>query len=88
MSDARPPVSLAAMVSPTRLLLTVLLALMPLACTSSDRAARDSFDLAQFEERQGNMDHARQLYQEILSRYPRSEWAQKAKGRLEALPSK
>jgi TolA-binding protein len=34
------------------------------------------------------MDHARQLYQEILSRYPGSEWAQKAKGRLEALPSK
>ena len=76
------------MVSPTRLLLTVLLALMPLACTSSDRAARDSFDLAQFEERQGNMDHARQLYQEILRRYPQSEWAQKANGRLDALQSK
>ncbi len=76
------------MVSPTRLLLTVLLALLPLACTPSDRAAQDSFELAQFEERQGNVDHARQLYQEILSRYPQSEWGQKAKGRLEALPSK
>ena len=75
------------MVSPSRLLLTVLFALLPLACTSSDRAARDSFELAQFEERQGNGDHARQLYQEILSRYPQSEWAQKAKGRLEALPA-
>ena len=80
--------SLVSKVSPTRLLLTVLLALLPLACTASDRAGQDSFELAQFEERQGNADHARQLYQEILSRYPQSEWAQKAKGRLEALPSK
>ena len=76
------------MVSPMRLLLTVLLALLPLACTSSDRAAQEAFELAQFEERQGNVNHARHLYQEILSRSPQSEWAPKAKGRLEALPSK
>lgn len=58
------------------------------ACTSADRAAQESFELAEFEERQGNVDHARQLYQEILSRSPQSEWAHKAKGRLETLPRK
>lgn len=58
------------------------------ACASADRAAQESFELAEFEERQGNVEHARQLYQEILNRYPQSEWAHKAKGRLETLPRK
>ncbi len=58
------------------------------ACASADRAAQESFELAEFEERQGNVDHARQLYQDILNRYPQSEWAHKAKGRLETLPPK
>lgn len=67
--------------------LMVFLAWIPLACTSSDRAARDVFDLAQFEERQGNLDHARQLYGDILSRYPETEWARKAQERLAEIPA-
>jgi octaprenyl-diphosphate synthase len=55
------------------------------ACTSADRAAQESFEVAEFEERQGNVDHARQLYQEILSRSPQSEWAHRIMAEGEAL---
>lgn len=54
-----------------------------LAC--SDRAA-DMYDTAQLEERQRNIDHARQLYSEILEEYPDSPYAEKARERLQELP--
>lgn len=66
--------------------LAVFLAWLPLACTSSDRAAQEVFELAQFEERQGNLDHARRLYGDILARYPETEWARKAQERIAAVP--
>ena len=43
------------------------------------------FETAQFEERQTNVAHARELYQRIMQEHPDSEWAKKAKGRLEQL---
>ena len=43
------------------------------------------FETAQFEERQTNIAHARQLYQRIILEHPGSEWAKKAKARLEQL---
>ena len=43
------------------------------------------FETAQFEERQTNVAHARQLYQRIILEHPDSEWAKKAKARLEQL---
>ena len=43
------------------------------------------FETAQFEERQTNIAHARQLYQRIILEHPGSEWASKAKVRLEQL---
>ena len=43
------------------------------------------FETAQFEERQMNVAHARQLYQRIILEHPDSEWAEKAKERLEQL---
>ncbi len=41
------------------------------------------FETAQFEERQTNVAHARELYQRIIREHPDSEWAKKAKERLE-----
>lgn len=69
------------------LAVALVLAVGPVACTSSDRAAQESFELATFEERQGNLDHAGQLYRQILARHPDTEWAQKAQARLDALSS-
>ena len=43
------------------------------------------FETAQFEERQTNVAHARELYQRIILEHPDSEWAKKAKARLEQL---
>lgn len=49
--------------------------------------AKELFDTAQFEERQYNLDHARQLYQEIVDNFPESSYAAPAKERLKALAS-
>jgi hypothetical protein len=57
----------------------------PVACTSSERAAQEAFELAQFEEKQGNSVHARELYQEIVTKHPDTSWAEKARGRLSEL---
>ncbi len=43
------------------------------------------FETAQFEERQTNVAHAKELYQRIILEHPDSEWAKKAKARLEQL---
>lgn len=51
--------------------------------------AKETFETAQFEERQNNQAHAKQLYEEIIKDYPDSEYAQKASERLAQLaPSK
>ena len=43
------------------------------------------FETAQFEEKQNNQAHARELYERIIQASPESEWAKKAKERMEAL---
>jgi len=43
------------------------------------------FATAQFEEKQTNFTHAKELYQQIIRDHPDSEWAEKAKERYEAL---
>ena len=43
------------------------------------------YDTAQFEEKQNNQAHARELYERVIQASPDSEWAQKAKARMEAL---
>ena len=45
----------------------------------SDKAA-GLYDVAQFEELQKNKKHATELYEEIIKKYPDSEYAKKAKG--------
>jgi TolA-binding protein len=51
---------------------------------SGNRAA-ELFETAQFEEVQNNQEHAKQLYSEIIAKYPESEYAKKAKERLSEL---
>jgi outer membrane protein assembly factor BamD (BamD/ComL family) len=49
---------------------------------------KELFETAQFEEKQNNMEHARQLYQEIVTKYPKSPLAKQAEERLAALGGK
>jgi outer membrane protein assembly factor BamD (BamD/ComL family) len=46
------------------------------------------YDTAQFEEKQRNNEHARQLYEELVKKYPGTEFAAKAGERLRTLPTK
>ena len=52
-----------------------------------DNAAQQ-LEIAQFEERQNNRAHARELYEEILRNYPNSPAAQTARARLTQLTDK
>ena len=49
---------------------------------------KELFDTAQFEEKQHNEEHARKLYEEIVKKYPGTEFAQKASERLQAIKGK
>lgn len=46
---------------------------------------KELFETAQFEEKQGNREHASKLYNEIVEKYPGSEAAKKAAERLAEL---
>jgi hypothetical protein len=50
--------------------------------------AAQQLEIAQFEERQGNKDHAKELYQDIIIRYSDSPAAQTARTRLAELADK
>jgi TolA-binding protein len=58
----------------------ILLALFISGC--SGNKAAELYDTAQFEEKQSNKEHAAKLYEEILKKYPDSEFAKKAGERL------
>jgi len=64
----------------------LLLALSGPACTGN--GAADLYDTARFEETQHNGEHAKELYEEIVKKYPGSEYAKKARERLTALKEK
>ena len=65
------------------LILTMILALAFLGC--SEKKAKELFETAQFEELQKNQVHARQLYEEIINKYPKTDYAKKAEERLSLL---
>ena len=54
----------------------------------SGKKAEEMYETAQFEELQTNYPHARQLYEEIIKKYPESEYAAQAADRLKALQDK
>ena len=53
------------------------------ACSGSNGAQQ--LETAQFEEKQNNREHAIQLYEEIVKKYPDSPQAKTAAERLTAL---
>jgi hypothetical protein len=62
--------------------LTVALTALLLGCGGG---AKELLDTAQLEETQRNVPHARELYEEVVRRYPGTPEAETAKARLEAL---
>ena len=62
---------------------TLMLALLIGGC-SGDKA-KDLLDTAELEERQMNLPHAKQLYEEVIRVYPSSREAQTARERLAKL---
>ncbi|HID28516.1 MAG TPA: outer membrane protein assembly factor BamD [Desulfobacterales bacterium] len=64
----------------------ILMVVMSLALSGcSDNGAQELFETAELEELQNNQHHARQLYEEIIRKYPDSEYAKNAEERLSAL---
>ena len=59
-----------------------------LVTACSGKKAKEMYETAQFEELQKNYVHARQLYREIIKKYPESEYSKKASDRLDALKGK
>lgn len=64
-------------------LMTLFLMLILFSCSGS--GAKELYETAQFEEVQNNHKHAISLYEEIVTDYPKSEFADKARARIEAL---
>ncbi len=70
----------------TKFLLFILAMLCTVSLLScSADTATDVFETAQFEELQNNNEHAQQLYEEIIRKYPQSDAAKKARERLTAM---
>ena len=50
--------------------------------------AKEMLDTAEFEERQMNVPHAKQLYEDVIRLYPSSKEADIARARLSSLNSR
>jgi outer membrane protein assembly factor BamD (BamD/ComL family) len=64
--------------------LTAFLFIIFLPGCAGDKA-HELYETAKFEELQNNKLHARELYEEILKKYPKSDYAKKAMERLMTL---
>lgn len=64
--------------------LLVLLACLVFAGCSHE-SAEEMYSTAKFEELQNNRPHAIQLYEEIVRKYPETEYGKKAQERLTEL---
>jgi len=67
----------------TRLMLCAICCVFLLSC-SGDKA-KEMLETAEFEERQMNVPHAKQLYEDLIRLYPTSKEAETARARLAAL---
>lgn len=66
------------------ILLVLMLWALGFAGCSGDNG-KQLFETAQFEEKQHNLEHAKQLYEEIAKKYPGSDYGKKAEERLATL---
>ena len=64
----------------------VLCLVVSAGCTGDK--GKELLETAQFEEKQHNEEHARILYEEIVKKYPGTEFARKAEERLRAIKGK
>ena len=62
----------------------VVLLLVGATACSADKA-KELLETAELEERQMNLSHAKQLYEEVLRLYPSSKEAETARARLAKL---
>jgi TolA-binding protein len=67
-------------------LLAVIFALSFSACSGD--GGKQLYETAAFEEIQKNREHAKELYEEIVKKYPGSDYAKKAEARLKELSEK
>ena len=67
----------------TVLVLMIILVTVLSGCSGNND--EQLFDTAKLEELQNNREHAIRLYQEIIDKYPQSEYAKRAKERLSAM---
>jgi len=69
-----------------KLFIPVLMVISLIASLScSGNQAEELYKTAEFEELQNNPEHARKLYEEIIKKYPGSEYSKKAEDRLAEL---
>lgn len=68
-----------------RIILTIAAAAMLTTAGCAAEKGKEQFETAQFEEKQNNRDHAIQLYEEVVKKYPNAPLAQKAQERLRVL---
>lgn len=66
----------------------VLMLVLVVSITGCTEKASELFETAKFEELQSNNEHAIKLYEEIIKKYPDSEYAGKAKERLAEIRKK
>ncbi|MGZ8394512.1 MAG: tetratricopeptide repeat protein [Nitrospira sp.] len=71
-----------------RICMWIILALLLAGSACGPDQAAQQLEIAQFEERQGNKAHAKELYQDIILRYSDSPAAQTARTRLAELADK
>jgi len=68
-----------------RIFASILFAYLFAVTACSGDKPKDMLETAEFEERQMNMPHAKQLYEDLIRLYPSSEEAEKARARLSAI---
>jgi len=61
---------------------TIFLLAILAGCASGEKKAAELLETAQFEEKQNNLEHATQLYDEIIKKYPSSPAAKEAAARM------
>ena len=71
-----------------RLLLMFMLVVAFAAGGCTGGGGKELFETAKFEELQNNREHAKELYEEVVKRYPKSGYAKKAGERLKELEEK
>ncbi len=76
------------MISHMKNIILALIVAFAIALSGCSNKAAEMFETAKFEELQNNKEHATELYEEIIKKYPDSEQAKKARERLAELKQK